>query len=66
MEEVATPGLVEEVTPPQQDAEAVTTIRAGQKTRSSQTRSNSLVSGSARLASLEFLNELSLGFSSVV
>jgi hypothetical protein len=40
--------------------------RARRKTRSSQTRSNSLVSSSARLSSLEFLNELSLGFSSVV
>jgi hypothetical protein len=40
--------------------------RAGRKTRSSQTRFNSLVSSSARLDSLEFLNELSLGFSSVI
>jgi chromosome segregation ATPase len=44
----------------------VAALRAGRKTRSSQTRSNSLVSSSARLSSLDFLNELSLGFSSVV
>jgi hypothetical protein len=42
------------------------TARAGQKIRSSQTRSNSFVSGSARLDSLESLNEPSLGFSSVL
>jgi hypothetical protein len=40
--------------------------RAGRKTRIWQTRSNSLISSSARLGSLEFLNELILGFSLVV
>jgi hypothetical protein len=35
--------------------------RVGRKTRSSQTRSNLLVSSSARLGLLEFLNKLSLG-----